>query len=98
MTTWGWIHVIVGVVAVLAGIGLFTGAVWARAVAVLVAAISILVNFAWLPYYPVWSILIIAFDVFVIWALTAHAAISPLRTIADWSSFGRSRRTYLSRC
>ena len=63
---------IVGVVAVLAGIGLFTGAVWARAVAVLVAAISILVNFAWLPYYPVWSILIIAFDVFVIWALTAH--------------------------
>src|SRR6478672_13429534 len=72
VTTWGWIHVIVGVVAVLAGIGLFTGAVWARAVAVLVAAISILVNFAWLPYYPVWSILIIAFDVFVIWALTAH--------------------------
>ena len=72
VTTWGWIHVIVGVVAVLAGIGLFSGAVWARTVAVLVACVSILVNFAWLPYYPVWAILIIAFDMFVIWALTAH--------------------------
>ena len=72
VTTWGWIHVLVGIVAVLAGIGLFSGAVWARTVAVLVACVSILVNFAWLPYYPVWSILIIAFDMFVIWALTAH--------------------------
>lgn len=66
------IHVIVGAITVLAGIGLFSGAVWARTVAVAIAAVSILVNFAWLPYYPLWSILIIAFDMFVIWALTAH--------------------------
>lgn len=72
VTTWGWIHVIVGAIAVLAGIGLFSGAVWARTLAVAIAAVSILVNFAWLPYYPIWSVLIIAFDFFVIWALTAH--------------------------
>jgi len=72
VTTWGWTHVIVGLIAVLAGIGLFSGAVWARTVAVAIAAISIVVNFVWLPYYPVWAILIIAFDMFVIWALTAH--------------------------
>ena len=72
VTTWGWIHVIVGLITVLAGIGLFSGAVWARTLAVAIAAVSILVNFAWLPYYPLWSILIIAFDMFVIWALTAH--------------------------
>ena len=72
VTTWGWIHLIVGAVAVLAGIGLFSGQVWARTVAVLVAALSIILNFAWLPYYPIWSILIIAFDMFVIWAVTAH--------------------------
>ena len=71
VTTWGWIHQIVGVVAVFAGAGLFSGRVWARTVAVLAAAVSIMVNFGWLPYYPVWSILIIAFDVFVIWAVTA---------------------------
>jgi hypothetical protein len=72
VTTWGWIHLIVGAVAVLAGIGLFSGQVWARTVAVLVAALSIILNFAWLPHYPIWSILIIAFDLFVIWAFTAH--------------------------
>jgi len=72
VTTWGWIHLVVGLIAVLAGFGLFTGAVWARTVAILVAGVSILVNFTWLPYYPVWAVLIIAFDVFVIWALTAH--------------------------
>lgn len=72
VTTWGWIHLVVGVVAVLAGIGLFSGQVWARTVAVLVAALSIILNFAWLPYYPIWSLVIIAFDLFVIWAVTAH--------------------------
>ena len=72
VTTWGWIHILVGLIAVLAGIGLFSGAVWARTVAVAVAAVSILANFVWLPYYPVWAVLIIAFDMFVIWALTAH--------------------------
>jgi hypothetical protein len=72
VTTWGWIHVLVGLIAVLAGVGLFSGAVWARTVAVLVAAVSIIVNFVWLPYYPIWAVLIIAFDMFVIWALTAH--------------------------
>jgi hypothetical protein len=72
VTTWGWIHLLIGLIAVLAGAGLFSGKVWARTVAVLVAALSIILNFAWLPYYPLWSILIIAFDIFVIWAVTAH--------------------------
>jgi hypothetical protein len=72
VTTWGWIHVLVGVVAVAAGVGLFFGGVWARALAIVIAAISIVANFLWLPYYPVWAIVIIAFDLFVIWALTAH--------------------------
>jgi hypothetical protein len=72
VTTWGWIHILVGIIALLAGIGLFSGAVWARTVAVLVAVLSIIINFVWLPYYPWWALLIIAFDFFVIWAVTAH--------------------------
>jgi hypothetical protein len=71
-TTWGWIHIIVGVIALGAGIGLFAGQVWARTVAVIAACLSIIANFLWLPYYPWWALLIIAFDVFVIWAVTAH--------------------------
>ena len=71
-TTWGWIKLLWGIVVLLAGFGLFSGAVWARTVGVTVALISAIVNFAWLPVYPVWAITIIAIDVAVIWALTAH--------------------------
>jgi hypothetical protein len=71
-TTWGWIHLIGGIIIVFAGFGLFRGAVWARTVGVIIAAISALVSFAWIPWYPIWSITIIAIDVTIIWALTAH--------------------------
>jgi hypothetical protein len=72
ITTWGWIHLVMGIVVAAAGFFILQGAVWARTVGVAVAAISAVLNFAWLPYYPVWSLLIIALDVFVIWALIAH--------------------------
>jgi hypothetical protein len=71
-TVWGWIHLLLGIVIVLAAFGLFTGAVWARTVGVILALVSAIANFAFIPWYPVWSILIIAIDVTVIWALTAH--------------------------
>ena len=71
-TTWRWIHLILGIVTALAGLGLFTGAVWARTVGVILAFISGLVGFAWLPWYPIWGIVFIAISVAVIWALTAH--------------------------
>ena len=72
VTTWGWIHLIGGIILVLAGIGIFSANVAARTVGVIVAGLSALWNFAWLPYYPVWSIILIAIAIAVIWALTAH--------------------------
>ncbi|MGQ4617049.1 DUF7144 family membrane protein [Nocardia sp. R7R-8] len=69
-TAWGWIHIALGVVMVIVGIALMTGATWARVSAIVIAALSIIANFLWLPYYPVWSIVIIALDVVVIWAVT----------------------------
>jgi hypothetical protein len=71
-TTWGWVHLILGIVVFLAGLGLFSGAVWARVIGVIMALFSAIVAFAWLPWYPVWGIVIIAMAVAVIWALTAH--------------------------
>ena len=62
-------HLIVGIVVVFAGYGIFSGAVWARTVGVIMAMISAITNFMFIPYYPFWSILIIALDVWVIWAL-----------------------------
>lgn len=70
IATWGWIHLVVGVLLLLAGIGLMSGATWARLVAIVVAAVSIVANFLWLPYYPLWSILIIAIDLVIIWAVS----------------------------
>ncbi|MDO1481180.1 MULTISPECIES: DUF7144 family membrane protein [Rhodococcus] len=69
-TTWGWIHIVLGAVIALVGLALFTGVTWARVAAIVLAALSILANFMWLPYYPWWSILIIALDVVVIWAVS----------------------------
>ena len=72
VTTWGWIHLLLGFVVVLAGMALFQGAVWARTVGVILAVVSGLIGFAWLPWYPVWGIIFITASVFVIWALTVH--------------------------
>jgi hypothetical protein len=71
-TTWGWIHLIGGILVALAGFAIFSGAVWARMVGVLLAVLSLIANFAFIPIYPLWSIAIIALDVAVIWALTVH--------------------------
>ncbi|MFD9661060.1 hypothetical protein ACFWAY_05420 [Rhodococcus sp. NPDC059968] len=70
LTTWGWIHIVLGVLVAGVGLALFTGAGWARVSAIVIAAVSILANFLWLPYYPWWSVLIIALDVVVIWAVS----------------------------
>jgi hypothetical protein len=71
-TSWGWIHLIVGVIVALAGFALLSGATWARVVGITLAVLSAIANFLFIPYYPFWSLLIIALDVFVIWALAVH--------------------------
>jgi hypothetical protein len=72
ISTWGWIHLLIGLVLALAGFFLFRGAMWARVVGIVVAAIAAIANFAWLPWYPLWSVIIITVSVFVIWALSVH--------------------------
>jgi hypothetical protein len=71
-TTWGWIHLVLGLIVAFAGWGLLSGQTWARVVGITLAALSATANFLFIPYYPFWSILIVAVNVLVIWALTAH--------------------------
>jgi hypothetical protein len=71
-TAWGWIHLIYGVIVIAAGYGIFNGATWARLVGIVLASISAIGNFFFIPYQPVWAVLIIALDVLVIAALTAY--------------------------
>jgi hypothetical protein len=71
-TAWGWIHLGLGVLIFIAGLALLRGSVFAGVVGVALASLSAVVNFLWLPYYPFWSIIMIALAVAVIWALTVH--------------------------
>lgn len=70
LTGWGWVHIVFGILLILTALALMTGAVWARIVAIGLACLSIVANFLWIPYYPLWSILIIALDVVIIWAVS----------------------------
>ena len=72
VTGWGWIHLIGGAVVAVAGFFVFSGAVWARTIGVILAVLSAFANFLFIPYYPFWSLLMLAVDFFVIWALVAH--------------------------
>lgn len=71
-TAWGWVHVGLGVVAILAGIGVLTGNAAARVAAIVLACLSALVNLGFIAAYPLWSLAVIALDVIVIYALAAH--------------------------
>jgi hypothetical protein len=71
LTGWGWMHLILGIVIAVAGLALFTGALWARAVGIVLAGVSMIANFVWLPFAPAWSIALIVVDGFIIWALCA---------------------------
>jgi hypothetical protein len=70
VSAWGWIHLILGILLVLTGYFLFAGSPWAAGVAIGLAALSAVANFFFIPYYPFWSILLIALAVWVIWSLT----------------------------
>ena len=74
---WGWFHLIVGAAVFIAGCALFTDALWARMTGVILAALSAVVNFLYIPYSPVWSVVVIAIDLGIIWAL-----LSPRRRFA----------------
>jgi hypothetical protein len=73
-TVWGWVHIVTGVIIAAAGVGVFSGRVWARAVGTVVAVASALICFGFLNAQPVMASIIIALDVVVILALTIHGA------------------------
>ncbi len=68
-TSWGVVHIILGALLFIAGVALFADQTWARIAGVVLAAFMMIANFVYLPYYPVWAIVVIALNAFVIWAL-----------------------------
>jgi hypothetical protein len=74
LDAWGWVHVVGGVILLVAGLCVFAGQTWARAVGVLVAVASAVANFGFLGAYPLWSLVMIALDIVIILAITVHGS------------------------
>src|SRR4029079_12799637 len=72
LTDWGWILITLGVPVAAAGVAVLLAATWARVVGIVVASLSLIANFTFLPHYPLWSMVIIALDVAAIWALATY--------------------------
>jgi hypothetical protein len=75
VTVWGWIHLILGALVAFAGWSLFARKTWAAVVAIALAMLSAVANFLFIPYYPFWSLLMIAIAVWVIWSVTRPGAV-----------------------
>ena len=69
VTGWGWIHLLIGLILAAIGVFLLLDKGWARIAGIVIAGVSALINFSWLPYSPLWALLLIAVDILVIWAL-----------------------------
>jgi hypothetical protein len=75
VSAWGWLHLIIGAAVFATGLGLFARKTWAGVTAIMLAMLSALANFFFIPYYPIWALVVIALDVWVIWALTRPGVI-----------------------
>ncbi|MFF9162562.1 hypothetical protein ACF081_20250 [Streptomyces longwoodensis] len=69
VTAWGWLHVVIGLALIAAGLGVLLGKSWARGAGVAVGAVSLVTQFMFIPYYPLWSITVMVLDLLAIWAL-----------------------------
>jgi hypothetical protein len=79
LTAWGWIHLILGLLVAMVGTAVLAGAAWARWAGVALASLSLVAQFLYLPYYPLWALVVIAIDIFIIWALSR-----PREGVAGW--------------
>lgn len=71
---WGWIHIAAGVLSIIAAGSLMAGHMFGRVYAVLIALLSAFANMAFVPIYPIWSIMIIVIDLLIIYAVTVHGS------------------------
>ncbi len=72
LTTWGWLQLALGIIAIAVAVGILAGSTLARMGAIVIATLITLAQFAFLPYYPLWSLVLIAFSVLVIWAVATQ--------------------------
>jgi len=72
LTGWGWAQLLTGILSVAAGFAVLRGQTWARIVGIGLACLSMVIQFMFIPYYPIWSLLVIALDAVIIWGLATY--------------------------
>ena len=72
LTVWGWIHLFIGAFAIIVGVFVLKGTAWAAIAGIIIAGLSAVANFMYLPYQPIWALLVIGLDVLIIWALATR--------------------------
>jgi hypothetical protein len=77
---WGWVHIILGVIAVVAGLAVIAGQLWGRVVGILMAFVSAIVNMGFISAYPLWALTVITVDILIIYALIVHGAEAKVAT------------------
>src|SRR5881398_961904 len=68
-STWGWTHILISIVILAAGLGILSGAAWARWTGIVIVGLQALVNFTFIPVQPWWSLTLIAIDVWIVHSL-----------------------------
>ncbi|WP_203634693.1 hypothetical protein [Streptomyces sp. SID10815] len=77
LTAWGWLHLAIGLALVAAGLGILAGRSWGRGAGIAVAGVSLITQFMFIPYYPVWSIVVMVLDLVIVWALSRFHTAAP---------------------
>lgn len=72
ITTWGWIHLIFGILLVIVGVLLMQGSTFARVLGIALVALNLIAQFSWSTLYPFWALIVIAIDIAIIYALVVH--------------------------
>ncbi|MCQ4208366.1 DUF7144 family membrane protein [Streptomyces longispororuber] len=70
LTTWGWAHLVIGLALIVTGLAVLLGKSWSRGAGLVLGAVSLITQFLFVPYYPLWSISVMVLDLLAVWALT----------------------------
>lgn len=72
VTTWGWVHLLFGILLIVVGVALTRGSTLARVVGIFLVALNLIAQFSWSTLYPFWALIVIGLDVMIIYALVVH--------------------------
>jgi hypothetical protein len=75
LTAWGWIHIVIGIGLVAAGLGVLLGKAWGTGAGAVLAAVSLITQFMFIPFYPLWSISVMTLDLLALWALARSTVV-----------------------